>query len=626
MPKVCPHCRTEYGPDQVVCPNDGALLSDSAATADPLIGQLLADRYRVIRTLGEGGMGRVYLAEHVRMGRLSAVKVMSPALAPTPDAISRFNREAANASRINHPNVAAIYDFGETADGVLYLAMEYVDGETLAALTRRMGALPLTQVGALVRQIADALQAAHSLGIVHRDLKPDNILITKDGDGNDSVKVVDFGIAKTVQGGGQTVTTVGMSIGTPEFMSPEQLAGETLDARTDIYSLGLVTFTMLTGELAYPSHSSKQSLVQRLTTRPRPLTEARPSVAWPPRLQSALDKALSPEPHDRFEKATEFAREVGAATDAVHAITQERTRAMTPLAVRTIEPLPVVEKAAAHRGNKRTLLYAAGAVAIVAVAAMAIQGSRSKVQSSAQPIHEQPSTADSVTMQVASETTSSSPAARLAAPPSTPVGQRAVGGDSAPALTKSRRASNANPPVRPAPSPVAATTARVDSQPLAPTVNAPVGPSTGRHFWLRANGDSAAEALPAVSALATEAREVLGHLNKARRLIRNKQPAKAGAELRTAGEELTVFAAAHPGTRETLMLRQQFMGTVRDALAECTIARDSSNNSARVASMCNGLEKAVAAHSSPTQGGPVPLGNGRRRNRPPGGANRGVPE
>src|SRR5690348_2391844 len=165
---------------------------------DPLIGQVIADRYQILSALGEGGMGRVYLAEHVRMGRKSAVKVMSPNMALSADAITRFNREAANASRINHPNVAQIYDFGETADGMLYLAMEYVEGETLRRLIERVGPLPTIRAAELNRQIADALGAAHHLGIVHRDLKPDNILLTRTHDGSDQVKVVDFGIAKTV--------------------------------------------------------------------------------------------------------------------------------------------------------------------------------------------------------------------------------------------------------------------------------------------------------------------------------------------------------------------------------------------------------------------------------------------
>ena len=165
VPNVCSKCHAEYGPDVEVCPVDDTRLEACAPSADPLIGRVLADRYKVIRTIGEGGMGRVYLAEHVRMGRLSAVKVMSPSLAPTADAIGRFNREAANASRINQPNVAAIYDFGETEDGTLYLAMEYVEGETLADRIHR-GAIPLEETLEIAKQIASALHAAHKAGII----------------------------------------------------------------------------------------------------------------------------------------------------------------------------------------------------------------------------------------------------------------------------------------------------------------------------------------------------------------------------------------------------------------------------------------------------------------------------
>src|SRR4051812_12530826 len=160
--KTCPHCRTLYPDEQSVCPNDGARLDDdNTGTADPLIGLVLADRYRIIRTLGEGGMGRVYLGEHVRMGRMSAIKVMHPTLAPTADAIGRFNREAGNASQINHPHVAAIYDFGETSDGTLYLAMEYIEGETLSSLLAREGTLSPHRAAAITMQIADGLSAAH---------------------------------------------------------------------------------------------------------------------------------------------------------------------------------------------------------------------------------------------------------------------------------------------------------------------------------------------------------------------------------------------------------------------------------------------------------------------------------
>ena len=318
--KICAQCGEEYGAEQRFCPKDGSPLRPVGGD-DPLIGQVLADRYQILDVIGEGGMGRVYLAEHVRMGRRSALKVINPSLSVSAEAISRFNREASNASRINHPNVAQIYDFGETPDGMLYLAMEFIEGETLTTIIEREGAIPLGQAGQIAKQISDGLAAAHHLGIVHRDLKPDNIMVARHVDGSDWVKVVDFGIAKTMQGNSgdahapsQTVTTAGVSLGTPEYRSPEQLAGERLDARTDIYSLGLVVFNMLTADLPYPRVTSKETLIRRLTSPPRTLAEVRPEVAWPSALQIALSRALAPEVDDRFPSVAEFGQAIVMAT------------------------------------------------------------------------------------------------------------------------------------------------------------------------------------------------------------------------------------------------------------------------------------------------------------------------
>ncbi len=280
-----------------------------------MIGQVIADRFHILDRIGEGGMGRVYLAEHVRMGRKCAVKMINPSMAASADAITRFNREAANASRINHPNVAQIYDFGETADGALYLAMEYIEGESLTSLIHRERALPIARAADIAMQAAHGLAAAHHLGIVHRDLKPDNILVARHLDGSDWVKVVDFGIAKTVEGGGagsQALTTVGVSLGTPEYMSPEQLAGEKLDHRTDIYSLGLVLFNTLTVDLPYPRVTSKETLIRRLTTPAQTLSDVRPDRAWPESIQMVMDRALAAEPTDRFASANEFGQALTA--------------------------------------------------------------------------------------------------------------------------------------------------------------------------------------------------------------------------------------------------------------------------------------------------------------------------
>ncbi len=315
--KVCPQCNAGYEAEQRFCPRDGATLKATSGAAGDLVGSVIADRYHVIRKLGAGGMGQVYLAEHVRMGRKSAVKVMNPGMVHDADAISRFNREATNASRINHPHVAAIYDFGETAEGLIYLAMEFVEGEPLTAVIERQGALSPARAATIVRQAGDALSAAHALGIVHRDLKPDNIMIGRAHDGSDCVKVVDFGIAKAGNVEGQKVTRTGLIVGTPEYMSPEQLAGDAVDGRSDEYALALVAFTMLTGKLPFPSATVQESMIQRLTDRPRSLSEMKPGVAWPRELQGVMDRALAREAAGRYPDAAEFGRAFAAAAAGI---------------------------------------------------------------------------------------------------------------------------------------------------------------------------------------------------------------------------------------------------------------------------------------------------------------------
>jgi len=310
--KTCPVCSTEYSDDVRFCPKDGQTLRSSSPGTD-LVGQVLADRYHVVRKLGEGGMGQVYLAEHVKMGRKSAIKVLSPSMTHDSDAVARFNREAANASRISHPNVCAVYDFGETPEGIIYLAMEFVEGEPLRDLLAREGAVSVTRAGMIFLQVADALQAAHDLGIVHRDLKPDNIMLARARDGTDVVKVVDFGIAKAVGGGDtQQLTKTGLVVGTPEFMSPEQLAGDKVDGRSDLYALGLVLFKMLTGQLPFAATTVQDTMVQRLTDEPAALTDVRPDLRFPPGLQVTLDTALARSPADRYQSTARFANDVAA--------------------------------------------------------------------------------------------------------------------------------------------------------------------------------------------------------------------------------------------------------------------------------------------------------------------------
>ena len=310
--KVCPQCGEEYDSSVAFCAKDGTGLVSPAAQAD-LVGHVIGGRYRVVSHLGEGGMGQVYLAEHVRMKRKSAIKIMRPALVGDAEALQRFTREAENASKISHPNVASIFDFGETDEGMVYLAMEFVDGEALAATLKREVALHPVIAADIIGQAADALQAAHDLGILHRDFKPDNLMLTKRADGTFVVKLVDFGIARMMEKGTQQVTRTGFAVGTPEFMSPEQLSGDVLDSRSDQYSLALVAFIALTGHDAFTNSSSKESLIARLTSRPRRLDEVRGDLEWPNSLQDVFDKALAPDPVDRFAHVSDFGVTLGNA-------------------------------------------------------------------------------------------------------------------------------------------------------------------------------------------------------------------------------------------------------------------------------------------------------------------------
>ena len=358
-----------------------ALRTPTGVTAD-FVGSVIGERYHVLKLLGAGGMGRVYLAEHVKMGRQCALKVLHPAMVRDGEAISRFNREAANASRIDHPNVAAIYDFGETADGLVYLAMQYIEGETLTRIMQANGALPPLRASDITRQIAEGLYAAHAMGIVHRDLKPDNVMVTTDGDGIDTAKVVDFGIAKVTGQGSQAVTRTGVVIGTPEYMSPEQLAGEELDGRSDQYSLALVAFNMLTGELPFPSASTQTLIVMRLTQAPRSLTEVRPDIAWPGEVQSVMSRALERDPSLRFPSTREFSRALHAAIAMMptRVSTGKATRARAaaaPAAATTVvarSPAGAPNGIVARLKDRRVAI--AGVLGLVAIVAIVV-GARS---------------------------------------------------------------------------------------------------------------------------------------------------------------------------------------------------------------------------------------------------------
>ena len=311
-PKRCPKCGTGYDAALQFCPRDGAALRRGDGADDPT-GQVIGERYRVVREIDSGGMGRVYLAEHLHMGRQCAVKIMRRALLEDASAQARFHREAESASRISHPNVATIYDFGETGDGTAFLAMEYVPGESLAKLMEREGPLAPLRAAGIVGQIAAGLDAAHELPIVHRDLKPDNVMVARHRDGSDAVKLVDFGIAKSAAADVTTVTALGLVVGTPDYMAPEQAAGRAVDARADVYALGLVAFHLLTGALPFPGETPSARMLLRLSEAPRSLTTVRPQLSWPSTVQSVLDRALARDPAARYQSAGALGQDLAAA-------------------------------------------------------------------------------------------------------------------------------------------------------------------------------------------------------------------------------------------------------------------------------------------------------------------------
>jgi serine/threonine-protein kinase len=299
--KVCPQCGTEYETTARFCPADGTALRPKGS--DSLIGSVLADRYHILKRIGEGGMGRVYLGEHVKMNRQCAIKVMSPALVNDAESASRFAREASSAARIIHPNVAAVFDYGES-DGLVYLVMEYVDGEPLSRLLAREAPFDLERAVDLARQIAEGLGAAHELGIVHRDLKPDNILVAHSRSGREVVKVVDFGIAKAMQeGAGEALTRTGLVIGTPEFMSPEQLLGDPIDARSDLYALGCILHLMLTAAPVFDAPTREQMIKRRLSESPPHAQALDPGI--PDSIDQVITRLLARSPDDRFASAAE---------------------------------------------------------------------------------------------------------------------------------------------------------------------------------------------------------------------------------------------------------------------------------------------------------------------------------
>ena len=309
--KACPVCGNEYSNTSTLCPVDGAALQ---TTDDPHLGETLAGKYFIEELIKSGGMGSVYRGKHVLMDKRVAIKVLRPSLAVDDAVVARFSREAKAASRISHPHAVSVTDFGESENGVVFLVMEFLDGQTLKEIIRSEGPMTLERTIEIVRQVAGALDAAHEQGVIHRDLKSDNIMLSQTN-GGDWAKVLDFGIAKIQQPEGARdvdITAANLVIGTPQYMSPEQCSHSgPIDARSDVYSLGIIVYEMLAGRVPFTGESPTVIMMKQVQDEPPSLSEARPDL--PAGVSQAVARALAKQPNDRFQSAGEFSKALAEA-------------------------------------------------------------------------------------------------------------------------------------------------------------------------------------------------------------------------------------------------------------------------------------------------------------------------
>ncbi|MFY0539615.1 protein kinase domain-containing protein [Nannocystis pusilla] len=274
-------------------------------------GEVLADRYRVYHRLGKGGMGEVYLAEHMDIGRKVAIKTLNAHLQDKPEIADRFMQEARTSSRVRHSNIVDITDFGKTDHGAPFFVMEYLEGEDLKSVLKRERVLPWERARDIILQVCAALAAAHAHGVVHRDLKPDNIYLIRQGD-QELVKVLDFGIAKVISEAGDEMTQTGVLLGTPEYMSPEQAQEQPLDGRSDIYAMGVLMFRMFTGRLPFRAKAFMAVLGMHMQQPPPRPSEVDPNHAVSERQEAVILRCLEKKPEDRYQTADELAAAIRA--------------------------------------------------------------------------------------------------------------------------------------------------------------------------------------------------------------------------------------------------------------------------------------------------------------------------
>ncbi len=304
-----------------------ASLAQQATSHANLVGHVLADRYRLLKLIGEGGMGSVYQAEHITIGRKLAVKVLAQEYCDSPEVVARFLQEARTASMLHHEHIVDITDFGHTKQGLAFLTMEYLEGEDLATLLSREGRQPWARLRRIILQVCRALHAAHEKGIVHRDMKPDNCFRIKRGGNPDFIKILDFGIAKVLadgQFGGREdrpkmATEAGTLLGTPEYMAPEIARDQKADARVDVYSLGILIYEMLTGSVPFKGQTFMATVAMQMVDEPMPPRQRAPEAEIPIEIEAVIMTALQKDPDQRYQSVRELAEAIIEADAALRA-------------------------------------------------------------------------------------------------------------------------------------------------------------------------------------------------------------------------------------------------------------------------------------------------------------------
>jgi len=362
MPR-CPTCQSEYGEGVLYCPKDG----------QALLPMILEGRYRLLSPLGSGGMGVVYLAEHIGLGKRVAVKVLRGELSRDATFARRFELEAIAASQIGHENIVDVTDLGRTPSGELFYVMELLEGRSLSSLLRRERFLPLGRAVPILVQVCRALEAAHARGIIHRDVKPQNVMLLSREGKPDFVKVVDFGISKVSNPEGGKLTEAGAILGTANYMAPEQAAGGEVDPGADVYALGVLTYELCTGLLPFRGENTFATMLQHLEAAAEPPSKRCPELGLPPELDTLVLQALAKTPAARPSMArfraglealpASLAPAPSPAPPAAPALeTDEAALALAPTSMRATAPSrriwPIVTGAAVLVAGLVTLLFA----------------------------------------------------------------------------------------------------------------------------------------------------------------------------------------------------------------------------------------------------------------------------